>query len=58
MLKPTQDKEAMLSDEEIRVIRNPMNSPKNKVVFGLHDVCRLIARSQLARLERLGYHKD
>lgn len=37
----------LISDEEIKAVRNPMNSPANKGTYGLHDVCRAVAQAQL-----------
>ncbi len=50
---PTQDKEARLTVKELRTIND--TSP-SEAKYG--DVFVLIAQAQVAKLERLGYHKD
>ncbi len=68
MLLPTQDKEAILTDKEIKEILNKIWHPKkyqrddgsidwSKDNYGYFDAGKDIAKAQIAKLEKLGYHK-
>ena len=54
-MKPTEDKEARLTDEEIRACYNKC---KYRPPKWIPEMDTAILYAQLVKLESLGYHKD
>lgn len=58
MLKPTQDKQAILTPDELKAVQDEVEAQDHTFTISvILAICHAIAKEQVAKLERLGYHK-